>query len=61
MKVLYPNLCYNEVCYKETSLYMIILTLACRVVSPDFPSLLQYPLIALGPLCKTIQVESITM
>ena len=21
MAVLYPNLCYNEVCYKETALY----------------------------------------
>ena len=21
MSVLYPNLCYNEVCYKETILY----------------------------------------
>ena len=24
MTVLYPNLCYNEVCYKGTVLYMLL-------------------------------------
>ena len=23
MAVLYPNLCYNEVCYKGTALYLV--------------------------------------
>ena len=29
MTVLYPNLCYNKVCYKETALYVRTLQILC--------------------------------
>ena len=33
MTVLYPDLCYNEVCFKGTALYIVSLFRECRTGS----------------------------
>ena len=32
MTVLYPNLCYNEVCYKGTALYLLYYSMELSVM-----------------------------